>query len=75
MEDVQVQWRNFKDATLDMIVNMDQIIDGLNNPEDNFNWGQNMFDKRFEAIDAKKYSHVQENIIEVDLHNYFLWSR
>ena len=48
---------------------MEKIAESLNNLEENFNWGQNLFEKRFEVVGTKKYSHVGDNITEVTYHS------
>lgn len=64
MEDVHVQWRNSKALALEMIVAMEQTIDGLNGLEDNFAWSLTLLNKCFEAVGAKRSIPIEKKLME-----------
>ena len=64
MEEVGKQRRNSKTVSLEIRGIIDKIIGSLSNLEDNIEWGQTLFEKRFEAMSFQKSSLDGDNFTE-----------
>ena len=69
MEEVQAQWKNSKTSNMEIRVSMEKIAETLNNLEENIEWGQTLFEKRFEAVGSQKSNPGRENFTKIISHN------
>ena len=56
IEDVKRQMRKSKTTGMEIRGSIAQMIEKLSNLEDNLDWGQALFEKRFEALSFQKFS-------------------